>query len=188
MPGALGDIIDAIQTGLSQLPPAAIVVGLLFGPTLAYLGYRLYSSPRTATPERGPDELYWICPECRSANDVARTRCYHCQTDRNAIAGALRVVDRDQVLELDEAPGSPGVAVGPGRRLEEPTPFPLPAATGRDPVQTHAAERMGARPPVAIPIEPELDDDEDDVLAASQSARPTPARRRRRTTKRDGGG
>ena len=49
MPGALGDVLDAIQTGLSQLPPVAYVVGLLFGPTAAYIGYRLYTAPKTSS-------------------------------------------------------------------------------------------------------------------------------------------
>ena len=186
MPGALGDIIDAVQTGLGQIPPAVLVVGLLFGPTLVWIILRLYASPRSSTAPADTGDLFWICPECRSANDVGRQRCYHCQTDRSEIEGALRVVDRDQVLELDDAPVSPGIAVGPGRSaVEGPTPIPISAH--RDPVQEHHAEGLGNRPLVAVPIEPELDDDEDDVMAASQSVRQPPARRRRRTTKRDGG-
>ena len=188
MPGALGDIIDAIQNGLSQIPPAAYVIGLLFGPTLAYVGYRLYAGPRVSKTLEDPESLYWICAACRSANDPQRHHCYHCQTDRDAIPGALQVVDHDQILEIDEtdeADRSPGVPVGPGRpNRPAVTPFPLPSST-RDPVQDHPLELVGGRQPVAVPIEPE--EEEDDVLAASQSVSPTPARRRRRSTARDGG-
>jgi hypothetical protein len=190
MPGALGDIIDAIQTGLGQIPPAAIVVGLLFGPTLAYFLYRFYAGPRAAPAVAEADELYWICQDCRSANDRGQHRCYHCHADRDAIAGALQVIDHDQLLELDVADGpdqaaatSPGVAVGPGR-ADPTTPFPTPAVV-RDPVQDHPIEVVTGRTPVAIPIEPE--EEEDDVLAASQSVSATPARRRRRSSARDAG-
>ena len=188
MPGALGDIIDAIQTSLSQIPPAAIVVGLLFGPTLAYFLYRLYAGPRAAPAVVDPDELYWVCQDCRSANDIGQHRCYHCHADRDAMAGALQVIDHDQLLELEdaeEAGASPGVPVGPGRPdRAAPMPFPVPTEA-HDPVQDHPLEVVGSRPPVAIPIEPE--EEEDDVLAASQSVSATPARRRRRSTARDGG-
>jgi hypothetical protein len=133
------------------------------------------------------DELYWVCQDCRSANDVGQRRCYHCHADRDT-AGAIQVIDHDQLLELDEADAeesSPGIAVGPGRPdPSAPMPFPVPA-TMRDPVQDHPLEVVAGREPVAIPIEPE--EEEDDVLAASQSVSATPARRRRRSTGQDGG-
>jgi hypothetical protein len=195
MPGALGDVLDAIQVGLSEIPPAVLLLGLLFGPTLAWIGYRLYVAPRSERPQADHDDLFWICPECRSANEVGRRRCYLCQTDRDAIDGAIRVVDRDQILELDEgaaAADSPGVAVGPGRPAKPgiaASHDQLPTSGSIVPFERsgkRSLEALGARPPMAVPIEPELDDDDDDdVVAASQRVDGPPPRRRKRSTKRD---
>jgi hypothetical protein len=200
MPGALGDVLQAIQDGFGQIPPSVLVVGLLFGPTLAWIGFRLYAAPRSARIEAERDDLFWICGECRSANEPGRQRCYLCQTHRDALPGALRIVDRDQIIEIDDAPDgtdSPGVPVGPGRA-------PLPSVASDEsgelaPLTVVPFERLGKRPgraPVAVPIQPEVDADDgaeaaddDDVVAAShQVTAVTPQRRAKRSTKRDAAG
>jgi hypothetical protein len=152
LPDALIDALTAIQTGLQQIPPAVVVVGLLFGPTAAWIGYRFYRTPKsTAAGLEGPD-LFWICPECRSANKVRERHCYACGLDRVPETEPLHVVDGGDVLELqpadpvgpsvatpvmpavvDEPPAAPVplVAVGPGRRTSvpaEPTAMPEPEA------------------------------------------------------------
>ncbi len=197
MPGALGDVLQAIQSGLSQIPPAAIVVGLLFGPTLAWIGYRMYVAPRSTRAGTEPGDLFWICPECRSANEPNRQRCYLCQTDRAAVEGALRVVDRDLVVEIDEAADDPDeagdggtswVPVGPGRA--EPA-----AAEAHEPESLPPTvvpfERLGRRPGrarAAIPIESDPGREEDDVLAAGHAVETAPRRRRKRSTDQDAAG
>lgn len=197
MPGALGDVLQAIQSGLSQIPPAAIVIGLLFGPTVAWIGYRLYVAPRASRAATEPGDLFWICPECRSANEPNRKRCYLCQTDRTAVEGALRVVDRDLVVEIDEAADDPDeagdggtswVPVGPGRAEPVAAEADVPESL---PPTVVPFERLGKRPrraPAAIPIQPEHDPDEDDVLAAAHAVEAAPRRRRKRSTGQDAAG
>ena len=174
MPGALGDVLDAIQTGLSQLPPAAYVVGLLFGPTAAWIGYRLYTAPKTAKPERELGDLYWVCTECRSVNEVRDRRCYHCATDRDAIPGALHVIDHDQLLQIEEVPVEPDPLDQPFDPGTVAEPAPAPAlvpvmdAKAKKPAAKRPRAPRAKRPPVAVPIEPE-----DDVLAASHTVSAT---------------
>ena len=78
MPGALGDVLDAIQAGLSQLPPAAYVVGLLFGPTAAWIGYRLYTALNENT-----------------LKSIARTTggAYHPASDASELDGVASTID-----------------------------------------------------------------------------------------------
>ncbi len=197
MPGALGDVFQAIQSGLSEIPPAVIVVGLLFGPTLIWFIYRLYVGPRAGQVQEGAGDLFWVCPECRSVNEPKRVRCYLCQTDRTSVEGALRVVDHDQVVEIDEAPddadetaddGTSWVPVGPGRAEPVAAEADVPESL---PPTVVPFERLGKRPrraPAAIPIQPEHDPDEDDVLAAAHAVEAAPRRRRKRSTGQDAAG
>jgi hypothetical protein len=152
----MDDVIEAIAEGLGVLPNTVLVMALLVGPTLAYIGYRLYAGPRAARSVESADQLFWICGECRSANEVRDQRCYQCKTHRDAVPGALRVIDEDQLLEIDladpHAPvearpvASPGVAVGPGKPVA-PLPGPLVVPT--------TASELGERPPVALSIVPD---------------------------------
>ena len=46
MPIDLSGFIEAIQQGFGQIPPVAIAIALLAGPTAALIGYRLITGKR----------------------------------------------------------------------------------------------------------------------------------------------
>ena len=79
-----------------SLEAGALIVALLWGPTLLYLVFRAARGPAN----RGPDPFaggghtdasasepgtilgYWVCRWCRSANRLADGRCYGCRAER----------------------------------------------------------------------------------------------------------
>ena len=148
MPDVITDLFTALQAGVSQLPPVVIVISLLVGPTLAWLGYRAYVSPRTARPKGESGDLFWICHDCRSANQVRARRCYHCGLDRLRVTEPLRVVDRGAVVELKpDAPVAPAIAA-----MQRPAPDPGPVS---DPEPVGDPEpAMAPTPDVAAVQEP----------------------------------
>ena len=135
MPDVLTDAMTAIQTSLEQIPPVVVMLGMLFGPTLAWFGYRVYRTPKSSIPRVEGRDLFWICRECRSANQPRARHCYHCGLDPQETE-TIRVVDHGAILELapepqapppfEEEPALPLVAVGPGYDVAD-LPPPLPA-------------------------------------------------------------
>ena len=131
MPDGFTDAMSAIQAGLQQLPPVVIVIGMLFGPTLAWFGYRSYRSPKSTVARVDGPELYWICRECRSANQPRARHCYLCGLDGEQETEPISVLDHGAIVEFDagtspspvieEEAAPPLVAVGPGR---DPAPAP----------------------------------------------------------------
>jgi ribosomal protein L40E len=170
LPNAIADAITALQAGLAQVPAVVIVIGLLVGPTLAWIGYRTYVMPRAARPTSEGDALFWICRDCRSANQVRARRCYHCGLDRLVVTEPLRVVDRGAVIELaEEVPSTPSVEVDPGPALlpspaivptlaaiPEPDPIPEPVIVVPEPivVAAPAVEPTAVPEPVDVPVLP----------------------------------
>lgn len=141
MPDGFTDAMTAIQTGLQQLPPVVVVIGMLFGPTLAWFGYRYYRSPKTNIARVDGPEVFWICRECRSANQPRARRCYGCGLDAEQETGPISVVDHGAIVELEpipvaqalieEAPALPLVAVGPGY-VDTDLPPPIPVLVADD--------------------------------------------------------
>lgn len=138
MPIEPTEAIETLQRSLALMPPAILAIIFLAGPTAAWLLYRFVVQPRTRRYAAGGSDLLWICDQCRSANEVRSSRCYRCAMDREAITGALQIVDGDEMVSLgpddeDLAPyplgqpvmaastAHPPVAVGPGRTRPEPT-------------------------------------------------------------------
>lgn len=138
MPIEPTDAIDNLQRSLALMPPAILAIIFLAGPTAAWLLYRFVVQPRTRRYAAGGSDLLWICDQCRSANEVRSSRCYRCAMDREAITGALQIVDGDEMVSLGPdddgdaayplgqpviaaATARPPVAVGPGRTRPEPT-------------------------------------------------------------------
>jgi hypothetical protein len=115
MPIDLGALGESLQRGFGQIPPIAIALALLAGPTAAMIGYRLISAARrvpvSADAEASP---YWVCHDCRSINDLRQTRCYHCALDRDATPEIEVILDapiaRPTVFEVPA--GSPFAALG----------------------------------------------------------------------------
>jgi len=104
-----------LQRGFGQIPPIAIALVLLAGPTASLIGYRLISVARRmkAAPEVEAAPL-WVCHDCRSVNEFRMSRCYRCGAER-AAPGEIEVfVDRPAVRPTTfEVPaGSPFAALG----------------------------------------------------------------------------
>jgi hypothetical protein len=123
MPFDLTAIGDALQRGFGQVPPIAIALVLLAGPTTALIGYRLIRVARRmqAAPEVEAAPL-WVCHDCRSVNEFRMSRCYRCGVERAAGGDVEVFVDRPAVRPTTfEVPaGSPFAALGatPDQRTE----------------------------------------------------------------------
>ena len=121
MPIDLSGFIEAIQQGFGQIPPVAIAIALLAGPTAALIGYRLIGSARRAQVSTETAEALWVCRDCRSVNQLRLSRCYRCGL-------AVDATDEiDVVLDLPSAPrkafevpaGSPFAAAGGAIRASD---------------------------------------------------------------------
>jgi hypothetical protein len=115
MPIDLSGLVEAFRGGFAEIPPIAIALGLLAGPTLALIGYRLVGvatrAGSTTTAEAAP---YWVCHDCRSINELRAGRCYHCGLGRDAIQEIEVIIEAPVVAPtFFEAPaGSPFAALG----------------------------------------------------------------------------
>lgn len=171
MPIEPSDAIENIQRSLDLIPPAIFAIIFLAGPTAAWLLYRFVVQPRMRRYAADGSELLWICERCRSANEVRSSRCYRCALEREAIVGALEVVDGDGIVSLDPlgddddgglagpagvpvmataARSRPPVAVGPGRTAPAASTAIAPAAASARPDLSVALVGDGPRPPVAV--------------------------------------
>lgn len=115
MPIDLSPIGNALQRGFGEVPPIAIALILLAGPTLALIGYRLIGvARRMQTSPQIEAAPLWVCHDCRSVNEFRLSRCYRCGVEREA-TGEIEVLV-DQPLRgpaTFEAPaGSPFAALG----------------------------------------------------------------------------
>ena len=83
----VANLIESLQRGVGLIPPVAIAVVLLAGPTIVLIGYRLIGyrlmagrRKRAADVEAVP---LWVCQDCRSVNKLRVTRCYRCGVERD---------------------------------------------------------------------------------------------------------
>jgi hypothetical protein len=140
MPIDLSVITDSLQRGFGQIPPIAIALVLLAGPTAALIGYRLIGVARRmqTSPEVEAAPL-WVCHDCRSVNEFRVSRCYRCGTERDA-AGELEVIVDQPAARPStfETPvGSPFAALGAAVNQGTPAsgvPVMADPSTGRDAV------------------------------------------------------
>jgi hypothetical protein len=185
-------LIRALQAGIGLVPPVLIAIVLLGGPTAGWLLYRFVVQPRTRRRfGRSDAASMWVCPNCRSVNELRMRRCYRCDA----------LPDQAEMEVIDARPTGPVplTPVGPGLDLGGPsTPRPRPisrieraeevwvedetwerlearrdrAALPDVAAMTEVAEashgRRVARPPAPIPVGP-----------GRQASRPAVARPRR---------
>jgi hypothetical protein len=137
----LSAVIESLQRGFEQIPPIAIALGLLAGPTAALIVYRLMGAARRlqTSPEVEVAPL-WVCHDCRSVNELRLARCYRCGADRDATYEIEVIVDqparRPSTFEVPA--GSPFAALGASA-----------AASGRGPGTPVMGDRAAARDAVA---------------------------------------
>jgi len=112
-------LFEAVMSGLAQVPSAVIAAALIAGPTAIWLIARFLNPPDLAKRDDGGlDELLWVCPACRSINELRIASCYRCHHLRAGEHGA-------HVAPVAEpaptwAPPGVGIAVGPGVPVLEP--------------------------------------------------------------------
>ncbi len=115
MPIDLSGLGEAFGQGFGEIPPVAIALGLLAGPTLALIGYRLVGVarrlPGSATFEAAP---FWVCYDCRSINELRAANCYHCGIARDAAPEVEVILDMPMgaPARFDVPAGSPFAALG----------------------------------------------------------------------------
>ena len=115
MPIDLSGLGEAFQQGFSQIPPLAIALGLLAGPTLALIGYRVVGGarrlPASTSFEAAP---FWVCYDCRSINELRAGNCYHCGVARDAASEVEVILDMPMgaPARFDAPVGSPFAALG----------------------------------------------------------------------------
>ena len=111
--------ISLLRAGIGLVPPVLIAIVLLGGPTAGWLLYRFVVQPRTRRFGRTDGSSMWVCPNCRSVNELRMRRCYRC--DALPDATDFEVIDPQPAGPIRLTP------VGPGLDLGGPsTPRPLP--------------------------------------------------------------
>jgi len=115
MPIDLSALGESLGRGLGEIPPVAIALALLAGPTAALVGYRLIGAarrmPATGQIEPAP---FWVCHECRSINELRQKRCYHCSLSRDLTPDIEVIIDAPfgSPATFDVPAGSPFAALG----------------------------------------------------------------------------
>jgi hypothetical protein len=128
MPIELGALGEAFQRGFGEIPPVAVALVLLAGPTVALIGYRLISAARRLKPAAEVEAApYWVCHDCRSINELRARRCYHCGLGRDATPEIEVIVDAPMSAPATFAvpAGSPFAAIG-GNADRSPAAAPGP--------------------------------------------------------------
>ena len=114
------NLFRALQAGIGLVPPVLIAIVLLGGPTASWLLYRFVVQPRTRRRfGRSDAPSMWVCPNCRSVNELRMRRCYRCDA----------LPDESEIEVIDARPAGPVrlTPVGPGLDLGGPsTPRPRP--------------------------------------------------------------
>ena len=146
----LSSVLRSIQAGLNQVPPVAIGLALLAGPTLALVIFRFISMARRGQAETETITTpLWVCHSCRSINDLHAMRCYRCGNERDALGKIEIVIDRQEPQRrMFEAPeGSPFAAVTDTQPRGVPVMGPasgargpVPVGPGHDPALNPASE------------------------------------------------
>lgn len=115
MPIDLNTLGESLRRGISEIPPVAIALALLGGPTAALIGYRLIGvARRMQTASELEAVPLWVCQTCRSVNQLRQSRCYSCGTAREASGEIEVILDQLAVAPSTfQAPaGSPFAALG----------------------------------------------------------------------------
>jgi hypothetical protein len=156
MPIDLSSFGESLQRGLGEIPPVAIALTLLAGPTLLLIAHRLLGAARRIRTSPEIDaEPYWVCQDCRSVNALSHRNCYRCGLARDATAELEVIVEQPTgpPPSFDVPAGSPFAAIAAN-------PMQLPDGGPGVPVMADRSEASEAIPvgpgrgahPVAVPV------------------------------------
>jgi hypothetical protein len=151
--GALG---ESLQRGFGQIPPFAIALALLAGPTAALIGYRLVSvARRTPVSTDVGASPYWVCQDCRSINELRQTRCYSCGLGRDATPEIEVILDAPigRPTTFDVPAGSPFAALAGNTDIGGAAPGPgVPVMADASDWNTGVPVGPGRGEPAAVPV------------------------------------
>ena len=175
----IGEWIEALRLGIGEIPAALIAMVLLGGPTAAWLLYRFVVQPRSSRYHGVDPSAMWICPSCRSVNDLRLARCYRC--DAAQVDADVEVIDPQPAGPVRLTPVGPGLDLGgSGRGRGAPRPITqierasevwaaddsswatgieedrsaLPDVAAMTEVVEATGSRRASRPPASIPVGP----------------------------------
>jgi hypothetical protein len=169
--------INALRVGLGLVPPALIAIVLLGGPTAGWLLYRFVVQPRTRRLAGMDGSAMWVCPNCRSVNELRMRRCYRC--DALPDEDEFEVIDAHPTGPIRLTPVGRGLDLG-GRASTHPRPISrieraeevwvddetleelearrdraaLPDVAAMTEVAQVPRGRRGGRPPAPLPVGP----------------------------------
>jgi hypothetical protein len=182
MPIDFSGLIESLQRGLADLPTAAIVLALLAGPTAILIGYRLIRVARRASGS-GPIQAapLWVCPACRSVNELRLSRCYRCGVGRDATDEIEVILDQPsrRPATFEVPAGSPFATIATGSNTTSAGRAGVPVMA--DP--SLARDRIAVGPGAPTDAEPEPTPVAAGNAASRKSSRPSSgsaAPRRRR--------
>lgn len=111
----LSSLAESLQRAFGEIPPIAIALALLAGPTAALVGYRLIGvARRVQTSSEVEAAPLWVCQDCRSVNELRLSRCYRCGVERDAIGEIEVILDQPSgpPVTFEVPAGSPFAALG----------------------------------------------------------------------------
>ena len=156
MPIDLGALGESLQRGFGQIPPIAIALALLAGPTAALIGYRLVSvARRTPVSTDVGASRYWVCQDCRSINELRQRRCYSCGLGRDATSEVEVILDAPigRPTTFDVPAGSPFAALGGNADVGGAAPGPgMPVMADATDWNTGVPVGPGRAAPAAVPV------------------------------------
>ena len=135
-------LFNALRAGLGVVPPVLIAIVLLGGPTASWLLYRFVVQPRTRRLGGMDGTAMWVCPNCRSVNELRMKRCYRC--DALPVEEELEVIDAHPTGPIRLTPVGPGLDLG-GPSSPRPRPITRIERAEEVWVEDEAWERLEAR-------------------------------------------
>jgi hypothetical protein len=115
MPIDLRALIESFQRGFGEIPSIVIALGLLAGPTVALIAYRLVQvAKRPGTTDNVEPAPFWVCHDCRSINELRAGHCYHCGLGRDTTPQIEVIIDAPVASPtvFNVPAGSPFAALG----------------------------------------------------------------------------
>jgi hypothetical protein len=115
MPIDLSALIESFRRGIGEIPTIVIALGLLAGPTVALIGYRLVRvAQRAGASDNVAPAPFWVCHDCRSINELRAGNCYHCGLGRDTTPEIEVIIDAPVAAPtmFDVPVGSPFAALG----------------------------------------------------------------------------
>lgn len=135
-------LVNALRAGIGLVPPMLVAIVLLGGPTAGWLLYRFVVQPRTRRLRGKDASAMWVCPSCRSVNELRMARCYRC--DALPDEEELELIDAHPTGPIRLTPVGPTLDLG-GPSASQPRPISRIERAEEVWVEEETWERLEAR-------------------------------------------